>query len=118
MQMVTSARPHTVDDYIRDCPVRLQPLLNQLRITIKSVVPDAVEKISYGMPYYHYHGRLAYFRLAKNHLGFYVPGLDLIGDPEVERYRTGLATLQFPLDKKLPLSMVRRILKSRIQNRG
>ena len=67
------ARPRSVDDYIAAAPARARAVLRQLRRVIKTAAPKADERISYGMPYYGYKGRLAYFRLAKGHVGLYIP---------------------------------------------
>ncbi len=62
-----------VDEYIANAPEELQSKLKQLRKVIKDSAPEALEKISYGMPYYGYKGRLAYFAYAKEHIGLYIP---------------------------------------------
>jgi uncharacterized protein YdhG (YjbR/CyaY superfamily) len=56
----------TVDEYIAQAPTEVQEKLQVLRATIKTTAPGAQERISYGMPYYHYKGRLVYFQLWKN----------------------------------------------------
>lgn len=57
--------PKNVDAYIETVPVETRARLSQLRRIIQAAAPGAEERISYGMPYYEYKGRLAYFRLAK-----------------------------------------------------
>ena len=61
-----------VDEYIANAPKDVQSKLKQLRKIIKDSAPQAVERISYGMPYYGYKGRLAYFAYAKKHIGLYL----------------------------------------------
>ena len=61
--------PKTVDAYIAAAPREMQGKLKELRTIIREAAPTAVERISYGMPYYGYKGRLAYFRLSKAHIG-------------------------------------------------
>ena len=65
--------PKDVDAYISTAPKESQTKLNQLRSIIKKSAPQALEKISYGMPYYTYKGRLAYFSAWKTHIGLYIP---------------------------------------------
>lgn len=60
-----------VDAYIAAAPAPAQPLLRTLRAIVKSEAPSAEEGLSYGMPYYEYHGRLAYFAVHKTHIGVY-----------------------------------------------
>ena len=101
-----------VSEYIANAPKEVQEKLQQLRTAIKESAPKAIEKISYGMPYYGYKGRLAYFAYAKNHIGFYgMPySLDELKD-EIKDYRTGKATIRLDLNKKLPIGLIKKIVK-------
>jgi uncharacterized protein YdhG (YjbR/CyaY superfamily) len=65
--------PKDVDAYIAAAPKEVKDRLNKIRLAIREVAPIAVERISYGMPYYDYKGQLAYFRFTKTHIGFYIP---------------------------------------------
>ena len=105
-----------VDSYIKAAPREVQGKLKELRAIIKSAAPKAEEKISYGMPYYSYKGRLAYFRLSKAHIGLYVP-TPVIEEhkEELKDYETSTATVRFPLDKKLPVTLIKKLVKSRIK---
>ena len=109
-------KPKDVDSYIRASPKEIQPKLAQLRKIIRAAAPRAEERISYGMPYYGYKGRLAYFRLSKNHIGLYVPP-PVIEEhkSELKDYETAKATIRFPLDKKLPVALIRKLMKARIK---
>lgn len=107
----------SVDEYISSAPKEVQEKLQQIRNLIKEVVPDATEKISYGMPYYGYKGRLAYFAYAKNHIGLYAMPAYLEGyESEIQKYRTGKATLSFPLDEKLPLALIKELIKEGVRH--
>ena len=66
--MNTMIRPKNVEAYIAAAPEEVREKLREMRATIRAVAPKAEEKISYGMPYYGYKGRLAYFRLNKAHI--------------------------------------------------
>lgn len=105
-----------VDAYIDAAPKAIRVKLVQLRKIIKSATPKADERISYGMPYYEYKGRLAYFLAAKNHIGLYIP-TPVLGEhrKELERYGTSKATIRFPLDQKLPDALIRKLIKARIK---
>jgi len=106
----------TVDDYIRSSPKEIRSKLSQLRRLIKSAAPKAEERISYGMPYYGYKGRLAYFRLAKNHIGLYVmPPVLAEHKKELLDYETTQATIRLPLDKKLPAFLIGKLIKARVR---
>jgi uncharacterized protein YdhG (YjbR/CyaY superfamily) len=105
----------TVDEYIKLCPQEQQTKLRELRKIIQTVAPEAEEKISYGMPYYGYKGRLLYFALAKNHIGIYIPP-PIIQDHEKElaHYVTTKSAIHIPLDKELPVPLIRKLIKARI----
>ncbi len=106
------AKPKSVDEYISSAPTQTQPLLKQLRKIIRSAAPQAQEKISYGMPYYGYQGRLVYFAYAKEHVGVYamLRAMDALKS-EVKPYRTSKATLRFSLEKKLPVKLIQKLVK-------
>lgn len=103
----------SVDEYITDAPKEVQGKLIEIRSAIREVAPEAVEKISYGMPYYGYRGRLAYFAFTKNHIGLYVmpPVIEEHKD-ELKKYETAKATIRFPLNKKLPRSLIKNLIKA------
>src|SRR5258708_39534796 len=71
--MKNKSKPKDVDAYITAAPTEVQPKLNELRALIRKTAPAAVERISYGMPYYEYKGRLAYFSIWRTHIGVYIP---------------------------------------------
>ena len=108
--------PKDVDAYIAGTPKDLQRKLKELRTTIRKTAPDAKERISYGMPYYEHKGRLAYFQLWKTHIGLYVP-TPVIEDhkSELKDYETAKATVRFPLNKKLPVALIRKLIKARVK---
>src|SRR5690349_7022187 len=89
--------PKTVDEYIAQTPEEAQEKLQELRAVIKATAPAAEERISYGMPYYYYKGRLIYFQLWKKHVGFYVP-TPVVEEfkNELQGYETTDATIRFP----------------------
>ena len=92
-----------VDEYVALAPKEVQDKLKEFRATIKTAAPGAQERISYGMPYYYYKGRLVYFGLSKKHIGLYIP-TPVVEEhkSELKGYETSKATVRFPLNKKLP----------------
>lgn len=109
-------KPKSVDAYISSAPKEVQGKLRELRATIRKAAPDADERISYGMPFYAYRGRLAYFAAAKKHIGLYIPP-PVIAEhkKELEGYKTAKATIQLPLDKKLPTMLIRKLIRARVK---
>ncbi len=59
-----------VDSYIASSPEEARPTLEELRKIIKSTIPEAEEGISWGVPFYKYHGLLGGFAVFKNHVDF------------------------------------------------
>lgn len=106
----------SVDEYINSAPVEMREKLKELRDAIKSAAPKADEKMSYGMPYYSYKGRLVYFGYAKNHIGLYpMPPITEKYAKELSKYQTGKATIRFPLDQELPIALIKKLVRSRVE---
>jgi uncharacterized protein YdhG (YjbR/CyaY superfamily) len=91
--------------------------LEKVRATIRSVVPaEATEALSYGMPAFRYKGALVGYAAFKNHCSFFPMNaslLDALAD-DLKGYRTSKGTLQFPLDKPLPVTLVKKMVKARV----
>jgi len=102
-----------VDDYIAAVPKEVQAKLVQLRKIVKAVAPESSERISYGMPYYEYHGALAGFAAFKNHIGFF-GALSEKDKQEFKGYETAKGTVRFPLDKPLPGALIKKLVKARV----
>lgn len=104
----------TVGAYIATAPKDSRAKLKELRAAIKRLAPDAAERISYGMPYYGYKGRLAYFRLWKDHIGLYIPP-PVIEEHrrELKSYETARATVRLPLERKLPVALIKKLIRAR-----
>ncbi len=103
----------SIDAYINQCDETYRERLQQLRQFIQKLVPDASEKISYGMPTFYLNGNLVHFALAKHHIGLYPApsGIEFFADRFNEmglQYSKG--TLQLPLDKEIPWDLVEDIV--------
>ena len=116
MDKVMKEKPKDVDEYISLAPEEVQGKLKELRAAIRETAPTAAERISYGMPYYHYKGRLVYFAHAKAHIGVYIP-TPIIEEhkKELAEYQTNKGTIRFPLDRKLPIALIRKLVKARMK---
>jgi uncharacterized protein YdhG (YjbR/CyaY superfamily) len=107
--------PATIDEYIQRFPGQIQALLEELRSTIRQVAPQAVEKISYQMPCFYFNGNLVYFAAFKQHIGFYPTSGGIIPFmEELKSFKSSKGAIQFPLDKPLPLMLVKRIVEYRV----
>lgn len=106
----------TVDAYIATFPQNIQEILQQLRCAIREAAPDAQETISYQMPAFKQNGVLVYFAAFKNHIGFFptAAGIEAFKD-RLGAYKRSKGTIQFPLDKPLPLDLVKEIVRFRVK---
>lgn len=109
-----------VDTYIAKAAKPAQAMMKQLRTVIKSVAPNTTEKISYGIPFYEYKspgypGRLVYFAAFKNHVSIFAWGREVDKYPELKKYKTSKGTLRFPIGSKIPLTLVKKVVKARMR---
>lgn len=113
MKVINSSN---VDSYIASFPKETQVLLEQMRSIIKKAAPKAEEVISYQMPAYKYNGVLVYFAGYAKHIGFYPTGRGIEAfKEEISSYKTSKGTIQFPLNKKLPVTLITKIVKYRVK---
>lgn len=117
MKAAKSETPKDVESYLRRVPTEARASLEKLRQTIKSVVPGAVEVISYGIPTFKLDGRMlvAYAAFAE-HCSFF-PGagpVDVHQD-ELKSFQTSKGTVRFTQSKPLSASLVKKLVKTRIR---
>ncbi|MEK6843521.1 MAG: DUF1801 domain-containing protein [Candidatus Micrarchaeota archaeon] len=109
-------KPTSVSEYIASAPREVQDKLKEIRSAILQTCPKALEKISYGMPYYGYKGRLAYFQAHSKHIGLYLtPPVIFDHREELKEYSTAKATIRFPLNKKLPTGLIKKLIRIRMK---
>jgi uncharacterized protein YdhG (YjbR/CyaY superfamily) len=108
----------TMDEYIGTFPKHVQKRLESIRKLVAKLAPDAQEKISYQMPTFCLNGNLVHFAGFKNHIGFY-PTPHGISEfqKELSKYKNGKGSVQFPLDEPLPMKLIERMVKYRIQKK-
>ncbi|MGV3503234.1 MAG: iron chaperone [Adhaeribacter sp.] len=112
--METSAKD--IDHYISAFPPQVQNLLNQVRSTIRQAAPEAKESIKYAIPTFELHGNLVHFAAFRKHLGFYpVPSGMQAFEQELAAFKQGKGSVQFPLDQPLPLDLITRIVRFRVE---
>ncbi|MCD6064742.1 MAG: hypothetical protein K0R82_2653 [Flavipsychrobacter sp.] len=107
----------TVDEYMRSVPQQARAMADDIRTAIKQAAPKAEELISYNMPAYRLNGVLVYFAAYNKHIGFYPAGksaIDAFAD-ELEGYKTSKGAIQFPLDRPIPKTLVKNMVKFRIK---
>jgi uncharacterized protein YdhG (YjbR/CyaY superfamily) len=106
-----------VSAYIARAPKASRLKLTELRRLIMDIAPEAEERISYGMPYYDHYGRMAYFALMKGYIGLYIPS-PIIADHkrELADYVTTKSAIHLPLEKKLPVALIKKLIRARIKH--
>lgn len=104
-----------IDEYHASFPTDIQEIFEKLRQAIKQAAPQATETISYGMPAFRQNKVLVYYAVHKEHIGFYpTPNPIVHFKPELEKYNTSKGAIQFPLDRSLPLKLIKKIVKFRL----
>jgi uncharacterized protein YdhG (YjbR/CyaY superfamily) len=108
-------KPKDIDEYIKEFPKEVQPLLEQVRTTIKQAAPQAQEVISYSMPAFKMNGILVWFGAHTKHIGFYpmASGMEAF-KKELSIYKSAKGSVQFPFDKPMPLELITKIVKFRL----
>jgi len=111
-----SIQVSTIDAYIADFPKNVQKKLEEIRVAIKKAAPKAEEAIKYGIPTFVLNGNLVHFGGFKNHIGFY-PAPRALEEfkKELSGYEGSKGAVQFPLDKPLPLTLISKIVKYRVE---
>ena len=109
----------TIDDYISTFPVEVQLMMEDIRRTIREAAPGATEAIKYAMPTFVLGGNLVHFAGFKNHIGFYpAPTGDPAFRERLSSYKTGKGSVQFPLNRPIPLELVKAIVERRMRSLG
>jgi uncharacterized protein YdhG (YjbR/CyaY superfamily) len=108
-----NSTPQNINDYISRFPPSIQEHLEKIRQVIKKAVPEAKEVISYQMPAFRYAGyMLIFFAAHDKHIGLYPVSIDNPSFlPEITRYTSGKATLQFPYDQPMPYDLIKKIVQ-------
>lgn len=110
------SRPKTVDEYIDAAPEEAQVKLREMRAILKKVAPKAMETIKWGSPVFIERRILFAYSAYKSHLNFMPTGSSM--EPfrdELAKYKTGKDTIQFPYDKPLPKTLIRKIAAFRLK---
>ena len=105
----------SIDKYISGFPYETQIILKKIRDVIGKAAPGADETISYAIPTFIMKGNLVHFAAYKNHIGFYpAPSAIRAFNKELSSYKNSKGAVQFPLDEPIPLNLISRIVKFRV----
>ena len=110
------ARPKNITEYIDAAPKEAQKKLREMRACIREAAAGAEESLKWGKPAFSYRRILVMFAASKHHIGFYpTPSAVRAFARDLSEYVTGDNSIRFPLDKQLPLSLIRKITAFRVR---
>jgi uncharacterized protein YdhG (YjbR/CyaY superfamily) len=108
--------PKDIDEYIELLPSEDRRLLQLMRATIHKAAPEAVERISYGIPTFYLNGNLVHFAAFVNHIGFYPASSGIAAfKKQLSVFKSSKGAVQFPKEEPLPFAMVTKIVKFRVK---
>ena len=110
------AKPKTVDEYIAQASPLVKEHLERMRIAILQVALNAQECISYELPAYKQDGIIVYFGGFSKHVSLF-PGPHIIEifKDDLTEYKTSGGTIRFSVDKRLPITLIKKIVKLRLK---
>jgi uncharacterized protein YdhG (YjbR/CyaY superfamily) len=110
------ARPKGITEYIDAAPQEAQKKLREMHACIRKSAPGATESLKWGMPAFSYRRILVTFAAHKTHIGFYpTPSAVSAFAKELSKFVTAKGSIQFPLEKPLPLPLIRKITAFRVR---
>ncbi|KUO49389.1 MAG: hypothetical protein APF76_08435 [Desulfitibacter sp. BRH_c19] len=113
---MTTNKANNIDEYIAGFPQDIQKALKQMRACLRKAAPEAEESIKWGVPAFSYHRILFQFAAFKHYISFYpTPSVVKAFAKDLSDYKTSSSTIQFPLDKPLPLPLIRKIAVFRVR---
>ena len=106
----------SINEYVSTLPENAQMAMREIIASIKARVPNAEEHISYNMPAFKVNGEyFIHFSAWKNHIGMYpIPAGNEAFQKQIEQYRSAKSSLNFPLDKPMPIKLIEKFIKFRI----
>ena len=115
--MKQTAPVKNIDEYIAAQPQEYRATLEELRSIIRTLVPDAEESFSYQVPCFKYLYMLVGIGVNKNYCSLYVmsPPLGKELKDELQNVKVSGATIHFPPGEKLPVALIKKIVKARIK---
>jgi uncharacterized protein YdhG (YjbR/CyaY superfamily) len=113
-------QPHagsgSIDEYIAGCPEHFQEKLKTIRNLVRSIAPEAAEKIAYGMPTFFLNGNLVHFAAHTHHIGFYpTPSGVSKFKRELSKFDGAKGSVQFPIGEPLPVELIKKIVMFRVE---
>lgn len=109
-------KPKTITEYITAAPHETRKKLREMRACVRAAAPGATESLKWGMPAYSYRRILVTFAAFKYHIGFYpTPSAVNAFAKQLSKFATAKGSIQFPLEKPLPIALIRKITAFRVR---
>ena len=111
------SKPKTISEYINNLSsTQAQKKLKKMLGIARKAAPKAEKGIKWGMPALSYNRVLVMFGAFKNHVSLFPTGSVLNNfTKEVKNYKTSRGTIQFPLNKPLPKTLIKKIVVFRVK---
>jgi uncharacterized protein YdhG (YjbR/CyaY superfamily) len=115
--LIVMKKVKSVAEYFASIPPQSRKTLNKLRKTIKAVVPGAIEVMYYQLPSFRHGRALVAYGAFSDHCSFFPLSAAIVERfrHELSQFNTSRGTIRFPVDKPLPSSVVRKIVRARIE---
>jgi uncharacterized protein YdhG (YjbR/CyaY superfamily) len=107
-----------IDAYLAQLEEPKRSTLRELRRTIRDVIPDAEQCISYRMPAFRLHGKVvAGFAAFTNHLSYLPHSGSVLSElaDDLTGYARTPGSLHFPVDQPLPRPLVEKLIEARLR---
>ena len=111
----------TVDEYLEASPEPQRSTLAELRQTLRGLLPESTEEMSYGVPAFKLGGKaIAGYASYKNHCSYFPHSSKVLAEmgEELSQYDWDKGTLRFPIDQPLPPALVGRLVQVRLAHLG
>ena len=109
-------KPESIAEYTKAAPKEAQKKLREMYACIRAAAPGAKESLKWGMPSFSYQRILVTFAAFKHHIGFFPASAAVKAfGKNLSKFKTSKGTIQFPLEKPLPLSLIRKVTKFRVR---
>lgn len=111
-----SKKPTSVEEYIADAPKEAQKRLREMRACLLKAAPGATESLKWSVPALSYKRILFTYAAFKKHISLFpTPAAIKAFAEELSEYKTSSSTVQFPLDKPLPVGLIRKVALFRVK---
>ncbi len=109
-------KPKSISEYFRSVPADARKKLRELRHCIRLSAPGATESLKWGIPAFSYERILVMYAAHAQHIGFYpTPSAIAMFRNELRKYHVSRGAVRFPLDRPLPLLLIKRMTRYRVR---